>query len=51
MSEPRLLGDIIKEYVANSDDDYARAIRQLYKEHGTDLVQTPDPQKKENHDK
>ena len=38
MSESRKLGDIMKDYLLKSDDDYAVAFSQLYKEHGGDLV-------------
>ncbi|MBQ7222201.1 MAG: hypothetical protein IJS02_01900 [Bacteroidales bacterium] len=41
MSEPRLLGDIMKEYLLNSDDDFAVAFRALYKEHGSDFLEEP----------
>ena len=34
MSEPRKLGDIMKEYLLNPNDDFARAFRELYLEHG-----------------
>ena len=34
MSEPRKLGEIMKEYLLNSDDDFATAFRELYREHG-----------------
>ena len=39
MSEPVLLGDLMKDYLINSDDDYAKAFRELYKEHGKDIVE------------
>lgn len=34
MSEPRKLGEIMKEYLLNSDEDFATAFRELYREHG-----------------
>ena len=49
MSEPRLLGEIMCEYLLHSDDDYAKAFRQLYKEHGGDFLEEGD--KKEENDK
>lgn len=33
------LGDLMKDYLINSDDDYAKAFRELYKEHGKDIVE------------
>lgn len=38
MSQPVLLGDLMKDYLINSDDDYAKAFRELYKEHGKDIL-------------
>lgn len=35
MREPRKLGDIMREYLLQSDDDFARAFRKLYQEHGS----------------
>lgn len=37
--EPVLLGDLKKNYLVNSNDDYARAFRDLYKEHGHDIIE------------
>lgn len=37
------------EYLLHSDDDYAKAFRQLYKEHGGDFLEERD--KKEEDDK
>ena len=44
MSEPRKLGDIMREYLLQFDDDFARAFRKLYKEHGSDFLE---PEKEE----
>jgi len=38
MSEPRKLGDIMKDYLLNSDDDFAKAFRELYREHGAKFL-------------
>lgn len=38
MSEPVLLGEVMKEYLLHSDEDYAKAFRELYKEHGGDFL-------------
>lgn len=37
MSEPRRLGDIMEEYILNSDDDFAVGLRKLLREHKSDL--------------
>ncbi len=44
MKEPRLLGDIMKEYLRTSDDDFAVAFRRLAQEHGSDFL-TPEDEK------
>lgn len=44
MKEPRILGDVMKEYLLESNDEFAVAFRKLYKEHGSDFL---DPQKDE----
>lgn len=38
MSQPRLLGEVMKEYLINSDDEYARAFRKLFEEHNSDFL-------------
>lgn len=32
------LGDLMKDYLINSADDYAQAFRELYKDHGKDIL-------------
>ena len=49
MKQPRLLGDIMKEYLLESDDDFARAFRRLYQEHGSNFLED-EPQKEDSHD-
>jgi len=49
MKEPRLLGDVMKEYLLESDDDFAVAFRRLYKEHGSDFL-ADEPKKEDSHD-
>ncbi len=49
MKQPRLLGDIMKEYLLESDDDFAVAFRCLYKEHGSNFLDD-EPQKDDSHD-
>ena len=39
MSQPVLLGDLMKDYLINSADDYAQAYRDLFKDHGKDIVE------------
>lgn len=39
MSQPVLLGDLMKDFLINSNDDYAKAFRELFKEHGKDVVE------------
>lgn len=38
MSQPVLLGDLMKDYLINSADDYAQAYRDLFKDHGKDIL-------------
>ena len=38
MDEPVLLGEVMKEYLLLSEDDFAKAFRELYKEHGSDFL-------------
>ena len=33
------LGDLMKDYLINSADDYAQAFRDLFKDHGKDIVE------------
>ena len=49
MKEPRLLGDVMKDYLLESDDDFAVAFRRLYKEHGSDFLDD-EPKKEDGHD-
>ena len=49
MKQPLLLGDIMKEYLLESDDDFAVAFRRLYKEHGSNFLDD-EPQKDDSHD-
>lgn len=49
MKQPRLLGDIMKEYLLESDDDIAEAFRRLYKEHGSNFLDD-EPKKEDSHD-
>lgn len=49
MKEPRLLGDIMKEYLLESNDEFAVAFRKLYKEHGSDFL-TEQPQEEARDD-
>ena len=49
MSQPRKLGDIMKEYLLESDDDFAKAFRRLYKEHGSNFLDD-EPEKEDSHD-
>ena len=49
MSQPRKLGDIMKEYLLESDDDFAKAFRRLYKEHGSHFLEA-EPEKEDEHD-
>ena len=39
MKQPTLLGDLMKDYLINSADDYAQAYRDLFKDHGKDIVE------------
>ena len=43
MDEPVLLGEVMKEYLLHSDDDFAKAFRELYKEHGSDFLASGQP--------
>jgi hypothetical protein len=49
MSEPRKLGDIMKDYLLNSDDDFAKAFRELYREYGGKFLE--DDEKEVDDDK
>ena len=49
MSQPRKLGDIMKKYLLESDDDFAKAFRRLYKEHGSHFLED-EPEKEDDHD-
>ena len=49
MSQPRKLGDIMKECLLESDDDFAKAFRRLYKEHGSNFLED-EPEKEDEHD-
>lgn len=43
MYEPVILGDVMKEYLLLSEDDFAKAFRELYKEHGSDFLTSGQP--------
>ena len=45
MSQPRKLGDIMREYLLQSDDDFARAFRKLYQELGSHFLDEDEPPK------
>ena len=45
MREPRKLGDIMREYLLQSDDDFARAFRKLYQEQGSHFLDEEEPPK------
>ncbi len=45
MKEPRKLGDIMREYLLQSDDDFARAFRKLYQDHGSHFLDEDEPPK------
>lgn len=47
MSEPRRLGDIMKEYILNSDDDFAVGLRKLLRERKSDLFGLNEKDKKD----
>ena len=38
MSEPVLLGEIMKRYLLESNDEFAVAFRKLYREHSGDFL-------------
>lgn len=48
MSEPRKLGEIMKEYLLNSDDDFATAFRELYREHGGKFLEEKEKENKDD---
>ncbi|MDO4827369.1 MAG: hypothetical protein Q4B16_07450 [Bacteroidia bacterium] len=50
MKQPRLLGEIMNEYLLRSDDDYARAFRELYREHNGSFL-SDQPQEEASDDK
>ena len=39
------LGDIMREYLLQSDDDFARAFRKLYQDHGSHFLDEDEPPK------
>ena len=41
----RKLGDIMREYLLASDDDFARAFRKLYQDHGSHFLDEDEPPK------
>ena len=51
MSEPRRLGDIMEEYILNSDDDFAVGLRKLLQEHKSDLFGLNERNKKNKKDR
>lgn len=38
MKQPILLGDLMKDYLINSADDYAQPYRDLFKDHVKDIL-------------
>lgn len=51
MSEPRRLGDIMKEYILNSDDDFAVGLRKLLRERKSDLFGLNERDKQDKKDR
>ena len=47
MSQPRKLGDIMREYLLASDDDFARAFHKLYQDHGSHFLDEDAPPKQQ----
>lgn len=50
MKEPRILGEIMKEFLLKSDDDFAVAFRKLYEEYGSHFLDQ-EPEKDDNDDR
>ena len=48
MCEPVLLGEIMKRYLLESNDDFAVAFRKLYREHHSDFLNEIGEDKAEN---
>lgn len=51
MIEPVLLGEIMKRYLLESNDDFAVAFRKLYREHHSDVLNEIGKDKSENDNK
>ncbi len=51
MREPILLGEIMKKYLQESNDDFAVAFRKLYREHHSDFLNEMGKDKSENDNK
>lgn len=49
MKEPRILGEIMKEFLLKSDDDFAVAFRKLCEEYGSHFLDQ-EPEKDDNDD-
>lgn len=49
MKEPRILGEIMKEFLLKSDDDFAVAFRKLCEEYGSHFLDQ-EPEKEDNDD-
>ena len=43
MKQPRKIGAIMREYLLQSDDDFASAFRKLYQDHGSHFLDEEDP--------
>ncbi len=43
MKQPRKLGDIMREYLLQSNDDFARAFRKLYQGHSSHFLDEEEP--------
>ena len=50
MKEPRILGEIMKEFLLKSDDDFAVAFRKLCEEYGSHFLDQ-EPEKDDNGDR
>ena len=48
MSEPVLLGEIMKRYLLESNDDFAVAFRKLHREHNGDYLNQSNEENEEN---
>ena len=50
MKEPRILGEIMKEFLLKSDDDFAVAFRKLCEKYGSHFLDQ-EPEKDDNDDR